>query len=416
MTQAITFPILRLRTRTRQAGISGLSLACLASICHDWLRLCRVAFQRVPALRPNAVAFGSHPRYVASFAVLPMPLAFHSHDARPVPIGRRENLREGRLLGHMDILTIVIIIILAIVILLMAGMLTTYSHDSMMTTANDARKRIRDERKSRYSIGMVILSNGTGSDVRWLRDKLAAYPQIRREQDEADWESRWLPRMRAYLDRIPQDAPSRGEADAFVENESALADDRELLATTEASIARMESSRFQMSMLTAFTQMAERMPAIRKSVSDARGRMAGITLSIDERTRHVADDANARTSGTAFHRYGDVRYFEDDDAMPTAGSDATDDKRNATRRDTGGNVQHSTPTSAGDSASRDVRNAGTASRHEASHSVGRGAADAVSASDSNSVASHSAAPVTASGSVSRPSRRGSSHRNAGGWK
>lgn len=316
----------------------------------------------------------------------------------------------------MDILTIVIIIILAIVILLMAGMLTTYSHDSMMTTANDARRRIRDERKSRYSIGMVILSNGTGSDVRWLRDKLAAYPQIRREQDEADWESRWLPRMRAYLDRIPQDAPSRGEADAFVENESALADDRELLASTETSIARMESSRFQMSMLTAFTQMAERMPAIRKSVSDARGRMAGITSSIGERTKRVADDANARTSGTAFHRYGDVRYFEDDDAVPTAGGGTADDKRNATRRDTGGNVSQSVTTSAGNSTNRDARNVGTASRHEASHSVGRGAAAAVSASGADGVASHSAATVTASGSVSHPSRRGSSHRNAGGWK
>jgi len=316
----------------------------------------------------------------------------------------------------MDILTIVIIIILAIVILLMAGMLTTYSHDSMMTTANDARKRIRDERKSRYSIGMVILSNGAGSDARWLRDKLATYPQIRREQDEADWESRWLPRMRAYLDRIPQDAPSRGEADAFAANESALADDRELLASTEASIARMESSRFQMSMLTAFTQMAERMPAIRKSVSDARGRMAGITSSISERTKRVADDANARTSGTAFHRYGDVRYFEDDDAVPTAGGGTADDKRNATRRDTGGNVLQGVQTSAGDSASRKARNVGTASKHEASHSVGHGATAAVSASDSNGVASHSAAPVTASGSVSRPSRRGSSHRNAGGWK
>ena len=325
----------------------------------------------------------------------------------------------------MDILTIVIIIILAIVILLMAGMLTTYSHDSMMTTANDARRRIRDERKSRYSIGMVILSNGTGSDARWLRDKLTAYPQIRREQDEADWEGRWLPRMRAYLDRIPQDAPSRGEADTFVANESALADDRELLATTEASIARMESSRFQMSMLTAFTQMAERMPAIRKSVRDARGRMAGITSSIGERTKRVADDANARTSGTAFHRYGDVRYFEDDDAMPTAGGGTADDKRNATRRDTGGNVSQSVTTSAGNSTNRDARNVGTASRHEASHSVGRGAAAAVSASGAaaavsasgaDGVASHSAATVTASGSVSHPSRRGSSHRNAGGWK
>lgn len=363
------------------------------------------------------MAFGSHLRYVASFAVLPMPLAFHSHDARPVPMGRRENLREGRLLGHMDILTIVIIIILAIVILLMAGMLTTYSHDSMMTTANDARKRIRDERKSRYSIGMVILSNGAGSDARWLRDRLAAYPQIRREQDEADWEGRWLPRMREYLDRIPQDATSRGEADAFVANESVLADDRDLLASTEASIARMESSRFQMSLLTAFTQMAERMPAIRKSVSDARGRVVRKTSSIGERARRASDDANARTSGAAFHRYGDVRYFEDDGTVPTAGGGTADDKRNATRRDTGGNVSQSVTTSAGNSTNRDARNVGTASRHEASHSVGRGAAAAVSASGADGVASHSAATVTASGSVSHhPSRRGSSHRNAGGWK
>ena len=335
----------------------------------------------------------------------------------PVPfLWGAERTFEGRLLGHMDILTIVIIIILAIVILLMAGMLTTYSHDSMMTTANDARRRIRDERKSRYSIGMVILSNGTGSDARWLHDKLAAYPQIRREQDEADWEGRWLPRMRAYLDRIPQDAPSRGEADAFVANESALADDRELLASTEASIAKMESSRFQMSMLTAFTQMAERMPAIRKSVSDARGRMAGITSSIGEMTKRVADDANARTSGTAFHRYGDVRYFEDDDAVPTAGGDATGSRRNATRRDAGSNVSQGVPTSTGNSANRDARNVGAVSRHEASHSVGRGAAAPVSASGADGDASHSAAPVTTSGSVSRSPRRGSSRRNAGGWK
>lgn len=316
----------------------------------------------------------------------------------------------------MDILTIAIIIILAIVILLMAGMLTTYSHDSMMTTANDARRRIRDERKSRYSIGMVILSNGTGSDARWLRDKLAAYPQIRREQDEADWEGMWLPSMRAYLDRIPQDAPLRGEADAFAANESALADDRELLASTEASIARMESSRFQMSMLTAFTQMAERMPAIRKSVSDARGRMAGITSSIGERTKRVADDANARQSSTAFHRYGDVRYFEDDDAVLTAGGSTADDKRNATRRDTGGNVPQGVSTSAGDSTGRKARNVGTASRHEASHSVGRGTTAAAFASGDDGTVPHSAAPVTASGSVSRPSRRGSSRRNGGGWK
>ena len=316
----------------------------------------------------------------------------------------------------MDILTIVIIIILAIVILLMVGMLTTYSHDSMMTTANDARRRIRDERKSRYSIGMVILSNGAGSDARWLRDELAAYPQIRREQDEADWEGRWLPRMRAYLNRIPQGAPSRGEADAFVKNESALADDRELLTFTEASIARMESSRFQMSMLTAFTQMAERMPTIRKSVSDARGRMAGITSSIGERTRRVADDANARTSGAAFHRYGDVRYFEDDDTVPTVGGDAVGGKRKVARRDTDGNVQHGTPTSAGDSTSRDNRNVSAASRHEALHSIGRGVTAPVSVSGGDGVASHSTAPVTASGSVSRSSRRGSSRRNAVGWK
>jgi len=335
----------------------------------------------------------------------------------PVPfLLGEERTFEGRLLGHMDILTIVIIIILAIVILLMVGMLTTYSHDSMMTTANDVRRRIRDERKSRYSIGMVILSNGTGSDARWLRDKLSAYPQIRREQDEADWEGRWLPRMRAYLDRIPQGTPSRGEADAFVKNESALADDRELLASTEASIAKMESSRFQMSILTAFTQMAERTPAIRKSVSDARGRMAGVTSSIGERTRRVVDDANAMTSGTAFHRYGDVRYFENDDAIPTVDGDAVGGKRKVARRDTDSNVQHGTPTSAGDSASRDDRNVGVASKHEASHSVGRGVTAPVSASGDDGVASHSTVPVTASGSVSRSPRRGSSRRNAGGWK
>lgn len=315
----------------------------------------------------------------------------------------------------MDILTIIIIVILAVVILLMAGMLTTYSHDSMMTTANDARRRIRDERKSRYSIGMVILSNGTGSDVRWLRDKLAAYPQIRREQDEADWESRWLPRMRAYLDRIPQDAPSRGEADTFVENESALADDRELLATTEASIARMESSRFQMSMLTAFTQMAERMPAIRKSVSDARGRMVRKTSSIGERARHVSDDANARTSGAAFHRYGDVRYFEDDDAVPAAGSNAADGRRGTARGGAGGNVTQGVPTSAGSSSSsRHARNAGGASVQKTSRSAGRGVTASVPASPVAGTA-----PVTSPSGASRQSRqsrRGGSRRSAGGWK
>lgn len=324
----------------------------------------------------------------------------------------------------MDILTIIIIIILAVVILLMAGMLTTYSHDSMMTTANDARRRIRNERKSRYSIGMVILSNGAGSDARWLRDRLAAYPQIHREQDEADWEGRWLPRMREYLDRIPQDAPSRGEADAFVANESALADDRDLLASTEASIARMESSRFQMSLLTAFTQMAERMPAIRKSVSDARGRVVRKTSSIGERARHVAADADARTSGTAFHRYGDVRYFEDDDAVLAAGGNAADGRRGTARRDTGSNVMlmQGTPTSAGsNSSSGYARNAGRASVPKASHSAGHGVTASVSASGGDGVASpvagtsHASSPSNAS-RQSRQSRHGGSRRSAGGWK
>lgn len=324
----------------------------------------------------------------------------------------------------MDILTIIIIIILAVVILLMAGMLTTYSHDSMMTTANDARRRIRDERKSRYSIGMVILSNGTGSDARWLRDRLAAYPQIRREQDEADWEGRWLPRMRAYLDAIPKDVPSRGEADAFVENESALADDRELLASTEASIARMESSRFQMSLLAAFTQMAERMPAIRRSMSDARGRMERKASSIGERARHVADEADTRTSCAAFHRYGDVRYFDDDDTVPTAGRNAMDGRRGTARGDTGSNVTQGTPTSAGsNSSSGYARNAGAggASVRKASHSARHGVTAAAHATDGDSVASpvtgtsHASSPSNAS-RQSRQSRRGGSRRSAGGWK
>lgn len=318
----------------------------------------------------------------------------------------------------MDILTIIIIIILAVVILLMAGMLTTYSHDSMMTTANDARRRIRDERKARYSIGMVILSNGTGSDARWLWDRLAAYPQIRREQDEADWEGRWLPRMRAYLDAIPQDAPSRGDATAFVENESALADDRELLASTEASIARMESSRFQMSLLAAFTQMAERMPAIRRSMGDARGRMERKASSIGERARRVADESDARTSGAAFHRYGDVRYFDDDDTVPTASGNAADGRRETARRNTGGNVTQGVPTSAGvGSASGYARNAGMTSVRKASRPAGCGVVASVPASGGDGVASPVAgtAHATQPGAVSRQPRRGGARRNAGGW-
>lgn len=319
----------------------------------------------------------------------------------------------------MDILTIIIIIILAVVILLMAGMLTTYSHDSMMTTANDARRRIRDERKARYSIGMVILSNGTGSDARWLRDRLATYPQIRREQDEADWEGRWLPRMREYLDRIPQDAPSRGDADAFVENESALADDRELLASTEASIARMESSRFQMSLLAAFTQMAERMPAIRRSMSDARGRMERKASSIGERARRVAAESDARTSGAAFHRYGDVRYFDDDDTVPTASVNAADGRRETARRNTDGNVTQGIPTSAGvGSASGYARNAGRASVRKASRSTGRCVVASVPASGGDGVASPVAgtAHATQPSGAARQPRRGGARRSAGGWK
>lgn len=232
----------------------------------------------------------------------------------------------------MDILSIIIIVVLALVILLLAGMSATYSHDSMMTAANDARGRIRSERKARYSIGMVILSNGEGTgEVRWLRDMLSAYPGIRDERKEADWEGRWLPRMRAYLDGIADGSPSHGDVDAFVGNESALADDRELLASTEASIARMESSRVSMSLVTMFTRLSERMPAVRESVRGARDRVARTTSSIDRQARERIGSVGAR-GGTTFRRYGNARYFDDGDASADA-AQATRDASGARKAD-----------------------------------------------------------------------------------
>lgn len=280
----------------------------------------------------------------------------------------------------MDILTIIIIIILTIVILLLAGMSTTYSHDSMMTTANDARRRIRSERKSRYSIGMVILSNDTtGSDARWLHDRLAAYPRIRSEQDEADWERAWLPRMRAYLERIPQGAPSRKDADAFIDNEAALSDDRETLAATEAAISRMESSRLQMALLTAFTKMAEKTPALRKSMLDAKGRMKKATSSIGEQAQKVTSNMQDGMTGTPFHRYGDVRYFDDTD-------DAESDKP--------------------------ITGNGTASSASTPASEKRASGSGTGSYASCSSVKPSVPARSAPGGI----HRGSARRSAGGWK
>ena len=200
----------------------------------------------------------------------------------------------------MDPLIVLILVILVVVIVVLAGMQVTYSHDSLMSSANDVRSRIKSEREARYSIGKSILDGNGSADARWLSAGLDSYVSIRQERQEIAWEKVWLPRMRRYVKVHASAAAKR-----FQDNEACLANDRETLASIESDIARIEGSKTQMWLLNAVDVMSKRVPALAKAASDRKDAMLNRAKSTDDRL-HEMQHAKQPPS----HRYGNATYFK----------------------------------------------------------------------------------------------------------
>lgn len=234
----------------------------------------------------------------------------------------------------MDILVVIIFILLVLVILVLYGMQITYSHDALMTSAHSIKKRIRTERSNRYLIGKTLLADWS-DDVQAssLLSSLEEYPNIKKERDEVKWERSWLPKMKAFINRHHDDT-----ADEFISNEMDLSADRETLASLESDLMKMESNKFQMSLIHLFAVIADKTGVwskkASKTIAQGKSRMAQLSQDMQEREQiDMQRDANVT-------HYGGRTYFSDmqpsvksSDAQPRQAKKQTQQAKHSARNE-----------------------------------------------------------------------------------
>lgn len=213
-------------------------------------------------------------------------------------------------MDFMQFLTFVLIVLAVIVIVILLGMLVTYQHDSLITSAIDTRKDIKKLRGNRYVTAKAILDNASSYDVVSLRNLLESYPKIRNEKDEIAWEEKWLPAMKKYVGNSLSDAAST--ATAFVGNEMELSSARESLERTESSLARMEGNKFLMWFIRTFVGLSKKAKEMPARVETIRGQATNGVDSVKgvvNRFTGSAVDADRNVIPQNIRKYGDQTYF-----------------------------------------------------------------------------------------------------------
>lgn len=213
-------------------------------------------------------------------------------------------------MDFMRFLVFVLIVLTVMVIVVLVGMLITYQHDSLVSSAMDARRDIKRLRARRYVTAKSILGGASSHEAVHLRDLLESYPKIRSESDEVAWEERWLPAMREYVGNRFSDADPA--VTAFVDNEMDLSSARGSLVRAETSIARIEGNGLAMWLVRTFVGLSKKAMAMPSRVDGIRGQASdgvGTIKDVVNRLTGNAVDGGGGVTSPSIRKYGDQTYF-----------------------------------------------------------------------------------------------------------
>lgn len=145
------------------------------------------------------------------------------------------------------------IIILIIVVLLLTFLYSVRTRNDMITASQELQQEIHDFRAKRYeSIQQVVRAFGAGNPYTESLKKLAAiYTKVKTEDQELQWEEKYISIMHSFMDYASQNVPIQlqGSYDmannALIGNEQALENARAELSVVEQKIASYQKQPMQ---------------------------------------------------------------------------------------------------------------------------------------------------------------------------